>query len=77
MIALSGVPADVEIIGLRPGEKLHESLTSEGEELEPTSAARILRVTHLGEAPLDARTYERLVSALEAGTLTKTDIMLI
>ncbi len=77
MIALSGVPADIEIVGLRPGEKLHESLTSEGEELEPTSAARILRVTHLSETPLDARTYERLVSALEAGTLTRDDIMLL
>ncbi|MCL2332288.1 MAG: polysaccharide biosynthesis protein [Actinomycetia bacterium] len=77
MIALSGVPADIEIVGLRPGEKLHESLTSEGEELEPTSAARILRVAHLCETPLDARTYERLVSALEAGTLTRDDIMLL
>ncbi|MCL2881570.1 MAG: polysaccharide biosynthesis protein [Coriobacteriia bacterium] len=77
MIALSGVPAEIEIVGLRSGEKLHESLTSEGEELEPTSAERILRVTHLSEAPLDARTYERLVSALEAGTLTRDDIMLL
>ncbi|MCL2655386.1 MAG: polysaccharide biosynthesis protein [Coriobacteriia bacterium] len=77
MIALSGIPADIEIIGLRPGEKLHESLTSEGEELEPTSAERILKVTHLSEAPLDERTYERLVSALEAGTLTRDDIMLL
>jgi len=77
MIALSGVPADIEIIGLRPGEKLHESLTSEGEELEPTSAERILRVTHLSESPLDERTYERLASALEAGTLTRDDIMFL
>jgi len=77
MIALSGAPVDIEIIGLRPGEKLHESLTSEGEELEPTSAERILRVTHLSELPLDRRTYERLVSALEAGTLTRDDIMLL
>jgi len=77
MIALSGVPADIEIVGLRPGEKLHESLISEGEGLTPTSAKHISRVTHLSELPLDERTYERLANALEAGTLTRTDIMLI
>ena len=26
MIALSGVPADIEVVGLRPGEKLHEEM---------------------------------------------------
>jgi FlaA1/EpsC-like NDP-sugar epimerase len=77
MIALSGIPADIEIIGLRPGEKLHERLTTEGEELVPTSAARIQRVSHLVESPLDERTYERLLQALEAGTLTRDDIMLL
>ncbi|MCL2323986.1 MAG: polysaccharide biosynthesis protein [Actinomycetia bacterium] len=77
MVALSGVPADIEIIGLRPGEKLHESLTSEGEELQATSSERILRVAHLCEEPLDEHTYERLASALAAGALTRDDIMLM
>ena len=44
MIALSGVPADIEFIGLRPGEKLHESLITECESLLPTEREKILRV---------------------------------
>jgi len=44
MIALSGVPADIEFIGLRPGEKLHESLVTETERLLPTRCEKILRV---------------------------------
>ena len=44
MIALSGVPADVEFVGLRPGEKLHESLTNESETLLPTEREKILLV---------------------------------
>jgi FlaA1/EpsC-like NDP-sugar epimerase len=48
MIALSGVPADIEFVGLRPGEKLHESLVHEHETLEPTSREKILRVNRSG-----------------------------
>jgi len=44
MIALSGVPADIEFVGLRPGEKLHEELTGASESLLPTEHANILRV---------------------------------
>lgn len=44
MIALSGVPADIEIVGLRLGEKLHESLTGASESLMPTERDKILRV---------------------------------
>jgi len=44
MIALSGVPADIEFVGLRPGEKLHEALTGVSESLLPTEHANILRV---------------------------------
>jgi len=44
MIALSGVPADIEFVGLRPGEKLHESLVTESEHLLPTERDKILRV---------------------------------
>jgi len=44
MIALSGVPADVVFSGLRPGEKLHESLITESESLLPTERDKILRV---------------------------------
>ncbi len=44
MIALSGVPADIQFVGLRPGEKLHESLVTQTEELLPSGAEKILRV---------------------------------
>jgi FlaA1/EpsC-like NDP-sugar epimerase len=44
MIALSGVPADIEFSGLRPGEKLHESLITDSESLLPTERDKILRV---------------------------------
>jgi len=53
MVALSGVPADIEFVGLRPGEKLHESLVHEHETLTPTSRKNILRVT-LEDAPAHA-----------------------
>jgi len=44
MIALSGVPADITFVGLRPGEKLHESLVTGSECLVETSREKILRV---------------------------------
>jgi FlaA1/EpsC-like NDP-sugar epimerase len=44
MIVLSGVPADVEFVGLRPGEKLHEALVNECEVLLPTEREKIQRV---------------------------------
>lgn len=47
MISLSGCPADIEFIGLRPGEKLHESLISEHETLLPTDREKILLVSRV------------------------------
>jgi FlaA1/EpsC-like NDP-sugar epimerase len=67
MIALSGVPADVEFVGLRPGEKLHESLVHAHETLTPTSREKILRVNTV-DAPEnvyddDIREFDRLAEA--------------
>jgi len=49
MIRLSGKEPerdiDVEIVGARPGEKLHEELWGEGETVVPTSHQKILRVS--------------------------------
>jgi FlaA1/EpsC-like NDP-sugar epimerase len=48
MIRLSGKDPerdiDIEIVGSRPGEKLHEELWGEGEVAEPTQHPKIMRV---------------------------------
>ncbi len=69
MIALSGVPADIEFVGLRPGEKLHESLVHEHESLEPTGAEKIQRVVvaHVENRPQPD--YELLIDAALHGRI--------
>lgn len=44
-------PSAIEFIGLRPGEKLHETLVADYEELVPTECSRVLRVEANGHAP--------------------------
>ncbi len=66
MIALSGVPADIEFTGLRPGEKLHESLVTEQESLIPSGYAKILRVDRV--AIPDQRFIASLDEAIDAAT---------
>ena len=44
LIARSGEPVGITYTGLRSGEKLHEVLVSEGEDLQPTSHPLISRV---------------------------------
>jgi FlaA1/EpsC-like NDP-sugar epimerase len=39
-----GRDIEVKIIGLRPGEKLHETLVDEAEEAEPVRQAKLMRV---------------------------------
>jgi FlaA1/EpsC-like NDP-sugar epimerase len=36
-------PSPIETIGLRPGEKMHETLTAQGLEMAPTAVARVWR----------------------------------
>lgn len=67
MIALSGVPADIEFVGLRPGEKLHEVLVSDAERLVPTGREKILRVETTGMPDASfAEQIERLLGAADA-----------
>jgi FlaA1/EpsC-like NDP-sugar epimerase len=57
-----GRDIEVKIIGLRPGEKLHESLLDEAEEAEALPTAKLLRIRGRGEASERCR---ELLAALE------------
>jgi FlaA1/EpsC-like NDP-sugar epimerase len=67
MIRLAGYEPEqdvaIEIIGPRPGEKLHEELFNADERSEPTEASRIVRAVR--ETPLDPDWVERTVTDLE------------
>jgi len=66
MIRLSGrepgVDVAVEIVGARPGEKLHEELWSEHETVTPSTHEAILLVTR---PPIDAQWLEEELDGLE------------
>ncbi len=68
MIRLAGMEPDsdiaIEIIGPRPGEKLHEELFNEDERSELTPASRIVRVVR--QVSLEPDWVERTVGDLEA-----------
>jgi FlaA1/EpsC-like NDP-sugar epimerase len=77
MIALSGVPVDIEFTGLRPGEKLHESLVQEHESLEPTGAAKIQRVVIAHAEDRPQRDYELLIDAALHGRVEEMARLII
>ncbi len=68
MIRLAGYEPDtdiaIEIIGTRPGEKLHEELLNRDERAQPTTADRIVRAVR--DAPLDPGWVEETVARLES-----------
>jgi len=70
MIALSGVPADVEYVGLRPGEKLHESLVTDTESLSSTERPKIHRVERTAQpgATFEADVRVLVAAAIEGAT---------
>ncbi|MDY0086979.1 MAG: nucleoside-diphosphate sugar epimerase/dehydratase [Coriobacteriia bacterium] len=53
MITLSGTDVGIEFIGLRPAEKLHETLVHSGQDLLATDREKILRVNALTLLPSD------------------------
>jgi FlaA1/EpsC-like NDP-sugar epimerase len=61
MIRLSGLEPErdiaIQIVGARPGEKLHEDLFNPYERLQPTPAQKILRAAR---EPLDPASVERI-----------------
>lgn len=67
MIRLAGYEPEeeiaIEVVGRRPGEKLHEELVGSDERAVPTEAARIVRAVR--EPPLDADWVEATVDRLE------------
>jgi FlaA1/EpsC-like NDP-sugar epimerase len=73
MIRLSGKEPDrdvpIDFIGARPGEKLHEELWGDDEEVRPTSHPKILRVKRSGVDPValeaELAELERLVDGGE------------
>ncbi len=66
MIRLSGKEPErdvvIEFVGVRPGEKLHEELWGDGEEVGVTSHPKIMRSAHL---PLDPTWLEGELAVLE------------
>jgi FlaA1/EpsC-like NDP-sugar epimerase len=72
MIRLAGYEPEadiaIEVVGTRPGEKLHEDLFNPEERAQPTSAERIVRA--IRGAPLDPDWVERTVESLEEMVLT-------
>jgi len=66
MIRLSGKEPDrdvsIEVIGVRPGEKLHEELWGADETVSPTEHAKISRATR---APVDASWLDEQLAELE------------
>ncbi len=69
LIRLAGRDPDtqpIETVGLRPGEKLHEELFYDAEEVEPTASAKVLRAI-APPASLDVREHARRLLAMASG----------
>jgi FlaA1/EpsC-like NDP-sugar epimerase len=74
LVRLAGRDPDaqpMEIVGLRPGEKLHETLFYASEEVEQTAVAKILK-TRAGPPPAAIRTDARALLRLATGTEDET-----
>jgi FlaA1/EpsC-like NDP-sugar epimerase len=72
MIRLSGreldVDAEIVYTGLRPGEKLHEELVVEGEDVVRTSHPKVMKLIGDGKMPYDwGARLEELIAAAKAG----------
>ncbi|MBE0417470.1 MAG: polysaccharide biosynthesis protein [Coriobacteriia bacterium] len=75
MIALSGIPAEIEFVGLRPGEKLQESLADDTEGLLSSGRENILRVDRQPDqaGTWSAEDVRHLVEAAAAGRLEELE----
>jgi FlaA1/EpsC-like NDP-sugar epimerase len=69
LVRLSGRDPEsqpIEIVGLRPGEKLHEELFYDAEQVEPTSSAKVLRAQTV-PPPFEIREDARHMIAMATG----------
>jgi len=69
LVRLAGRDPDsqpIETVGLRPGEKLHEQLFYDAEEVEPTASTKVLRAI-APPAPIDVREDVRRLLAMATG----------
>ena len=69
LVRLAGRDPDsqpIETIGLRPGEKLHEELFYDAEQVEPTASAKVLRAI-ASPPPADVREHVMRILALATG----------
>ena len=69
LVRLAGRDPDsqpIETIGLRPGEKLHEELFYDVEQVEPTASTKVLRAT-APPPPPDVRDHVRRMLAFAGG----------
>jgi FlaA1/EpsC-like NDP-sugar epimerase len=70
MIELSGkVPGEdveIQVVGIRPGEKLHEELFNVDEEVRPTRYGKVMRATRPGIDEAELRTGLERLSAIVA-----------
>jgi len=73
MITLSGVNAEIEFVGLRPAEKLHETLVHLDQDLLATDREKIMRVNALRVLPADIdERIDDLIDAARAGDRTES-----
>ncbi len=69
LVRLAGRDPDsqpIETVGLRPGEKLHEELFYDAEQVEPTASAKVLRAI-APPASLDVREHARRLLTMASG----------
>jgi FlaA1/EpsC-like NDP-sugar epimerase len=69
LVRLAGRDPDsqpIDVIGLRPGEKLYEELFYDSEQVEPTASAKVLRAI-ASPPPLDVREHVMRILALATG----------
>lgn len=79
MISLAGLEPgrdiEVQITGMRPGEKLHEELRSQAEDHLPTHHKKIMRIAHKAVVPQDLTDHIRSCAADRANHQAALDLL--